>query len=45
MKNDLASAFVKKNIEIPEIIYKDIKRTHPENEKAYLGASMTLGKT
>ena len=36
---NLASAFVKKHIEIPDIIIKDIKRTHQEM-RAYLGASM-----
>ena len=37
---NLASAFVKKNIEIPDIIINDIKRTH-KKMRAYLGASMT----
>lgn len=36
---DLASAFVKKNIEIPDVIIEDIKKTHPEM-RAYLGASL-----
>lgn len=40
--NDLASAFVKKNIKTPDIIINDIRRTHPEM-RAYLGASMTPG--
>ncbi len=38
--NNLASAFVKKNIKIPNIIIKDIKRTHKEM-RACLGASIT----
>ena len=37
--NDLASAFVKKDIEIPVVIIEDIKRSHQEM-RGYLGASL-----
>ena len=37
--NDLASAFVKKDIEVPDVIIKDIRRTHREM-RAFLGASL-----
>ena len=37
--NDLASAFVKKDIEIPGVIIEDIKRSHQEM-RGYLGASL-----
>ena len=36
---NLASAFVKKDIEIPDVIIKDIKRSH-KNMRACLGASL-----
>lgn len=37
--NDLASAFVKKDIEVPDVIIKDIRRSHQEM-RACLGASL-----
>lgn len=37
--NDLASAFVKKDIKVPDVIIKDIRRSHQEM-RACLGASL-----